>query len=217
MPNLLTVALAALLSLTTSAAFAQPDRARTGTVDATVGGEPMTLHTFVAHVPEDVAEGIEDDEARAIAERAAGTDQHTATWMVTDPVMAGDTEIAPSMMFLMVDARAEGDPETGGARLDVEFAIDPATLQRLPGPEVAIEYHPAPYEPEESYATTEGTVTLDEVEQVDEDTLAVRGTIGGVLEYQGSSDVEQETIEVEGTFRIDQAVGATRLSDLLGE
>lgn len=220
MHKAVTASLLALLCLSTSAALAQTGWIRTGTVDALVADDPLTLHTFVTQVDEDLADDIEDEAAREFATRVAGTDQHTATWMLTDPITAGAMEIAPAMLFILIDARVAGDPNEQTPQLEIEFGMDPTTHELLPEAEVLLEYHPAPYDSREYYRTTEGTVVLEETERVDEDTLSIRGTISGVLTFQGSEGGTHDrgdTLPVEATFDIDSIAGSSLLPELLGE
>lgn len=210
--------LALVLGLTTALAMAQPEWVRTGAVTATLGGETSTLHTFVAHVPDDLGEGIEDADARAFAERVAGSDQHTATLMHHEPITAGDAVLVPAVTFVLIGARGAGDPDAGSARLALEFGVDPDTRALHPDTDLTVEYHPAPFAPQAYYALSEGTLTLESLRPVGEDALAVTGTLRGTLRFEGSGvegHAPGDTVPIEATFDIDHVAGRSPLPELL--
>lgn len=208
----LLLTLAASVLLGGSAALAQAAWTPTGSVRLELPDTTLELSTYVTHVADDLAQKVDDADARAVAEKVAGTDQHTATWMLTDPVKVGGNVLVPARLFVLVDARAEGDPAAGSAAFHLEFALDPATLELVPDAEIALRYAPAGADRDGSFRTDEGAVTLERVERLDDHTLAIRGSAHGELEPRG----EGNALPLDASFALDAVVGASELKDLLG-
>lgn len=218
MRKLLCITLALLLTGLGSTVLAQPGWQQTGTIDALIDGRQFTFVTSSSKVPEDVADGVEDENVRAILEKVAGTTQHTATWMITEPFEMGGIVFAPSQMFASLDASAE--PLGGIGEFRIEFALDQETLTLDTEMDIDIRFYPESWSVDEFYALTEGTMLLERVEVVDEQTLIMSGTISGVLSFQPGYSVEHnpaDTLLIEASFSIEQVVGSQLLLEVLGQ
>src|SRR5690606_41435107 len=90
-----------------AAASAQTEQTVTGTLAAVVDGAAVTLHTYATFVPEDAADGVTDERQRAILERVAGTEQHSATFTVTEEPKLASLVSCPATVYGSADARAE--------------------------------------------------------------------------------------------------------------
>lgn len=217
MNRLICVTLILLLATFTSMVFAQPGWQQTGTIDAVINGRQHTFLTSSSKVPEDVAEGVTDENVRAFLEQLAGTEQHTATWMITEPFEMSGIVFAPAQMFASLDANALPSG-TGGFR--IEFALDQETLTLDTEMDIEVRYYPESWSVDEFYALTEGTMLLERVEVVDDQTLAMYGTITGVLSFQPGYRVEHnpaDTLSIEASFSIEQVVGSQLPLELLGQ
>ena len=220
MNRALPVLLSIFLALSASAALAQPLWQPTGTVELTIDGEPRTFHSYTATVDEELAEDIEDAEAQEFAQRVAGSEQNSATWMLLDAITAGTIEITPATLFVTVSARGQADPLAEGGQLDFDFALDPETLTREAMFDPEVMYYPESFALHDFYALTDGTLVLESVEVVGDRTLSVRGSISGTLTFQEDSNIEHNpdrALRIDATFDIEQVDGSDLLVDLLTE
>jgi hypothetical protein len=201
-----------------STVLAQPGWQQTGRIEAVIDGRPLTFVTSSSQVAEDAAEGVEDENVRAILEKVAGTEQHTATWMLTEPFEMAGMILLPSQMFASLDASAEPLGAVGEFRIG--FGLIQETLTLNPEADIDIRYYPESWGVSEFYALTEGTMQLERVEVVDERTLAMHGTISGVLSFQPGYSVEHnpaDTLPIEASFSIERVVGSKLLLEMLGQ
>jgi hypothetical protein len=201
-----------------STVLAQPGWQQTGKVEAVIDGRQLTFVTSSSKVAEDAAQGVEDENVRAILEKVAGTEQHTATWMITEPFEMAGMILLPSQMFASLDASAKDIGGTGEFR--IEFALDQETLTLDTEMDIDIRYYPESWGVSEFYALTEGTMLLERVEVVDEQTLAMYGTISGVLSFQPGYSVEHnpdDMLPIEASFSIERVVGSQLLLEVLGQ
>lgn len=207
-----------LASCATAFAQAPPVWEQTGTLEAVLDGQDHVMHSFKTTVPEDAAEGTEDPAARALLEKLAGTEQNSATWMVTDPLEMSGMVLLPAMMFVSIDTRVSEDPKAETGQIDLNFGLDMETLELETGSDVEIRYFPGSWDLKNYYALTEGTLTLDSVEVVSEKTLMITGHISGTLSYQEGYSIEHnpaDTLSFEATFSIEQVTGSALLTELL--
>jgi hypothetical protein len=213
-----------VLALLLGAASAQT-RERTGTVDVVLGGEARTFHTHVQKVPENAAEGVENPDVRRMLERLAGTSQHTATWMAMEPiVMAGIVLYAAEELFITIGATVPMDRPGDVGEISLEFALSKATLALDDSEDASIDFRffPVSWGFDAYYAASEGMfeLVIDEVEQVDETTLRIRGSFRGTLSFQTAYQIEynaDDTMSVTGTFDIEQVGGSSVLELLLDD
>ena len=98
MHRFVVVLLASVLLFTT--ASAQGTWFQTGTLTTRIGGVEREHNTYGTLVPEDVAEGVEDPQQRAILERIAGTEQHTASYMLTEEMALGSIVLTPATLWV---------------------------------------------------------------------------------------------------------------------
>lgn len=209
-------AIALTLSLLVASAAAQTRP--TGTVDATIDGETYAFSTYAMHVAADIAEDIEDEEAREFAERVAGTDQHSATWMRMDAVGPAGMEILPESVTVMVDARADPDPFADAPIFDLSVSFEAATLERIPKMGVEVVFDPTPDADDGFYSLIDGAVVVERIEPVGDTVLAFAGTVNGTLAWQESAVTDpdpSDTMPIEASFAIDEVVGSTLLMDVL--
>jgi hypothetical protein len=218
MKKLLCITLTFVLTGLGSIVLAQPGWQQTGLIDALIDGRPFSFATSSSKVPEDAAEGVENENVRAMLEKLAGTTQHTATWMITEPFEMGGMILLPAQMFASLDASAKEIGGTGEFR--IEFGLVQETLTLNPEADIDIRYYPESWSVSEFYALTEGTMLLERVEVVDGQTLAMYGTISGVLSFQPGYSVEHnpdDTLPIEASFSIEQVVGSQLLLEMLGQ
>jgi hypothetical protein len=86
--------------------------------------------------------------------------------------------------------------------------------------DIDIRFYPESWSVDEFYALTEGTMLLERVEVVDEQTLIMSGTISGVLSFQPGYSVKHnpaDTLPIEASFSIERVVGSKLLLEVLGE
>lgn len=218
MKKLLCITLTFILTGLGSLGLAQPGWQQTGLIDALIDGRQHTFVTSSSTVPEDAAVGVTDENVRAMLEKVAGTEQHTATWMLTEPFEMGGLVLLPAQMFASLDASAKDTGGAGGFR--IEFGLIQETLALNPEADIDIRYYPESWSVSEFYALTEGTMVLERVEVVDERTLAMYGTISGVLSFQPGYSVEHnpdDTLPIEASFSIERVVGSQLLLEMLGQ
>ena len=205
------------------AALAQADwpSEHTGTVEFELAGEPHTFYTFAVQIPENVAEGMPEGAVKDRLQAAAGTTEHSATWLVHAPVvMSGIVLSTPTEMFLTLSARPTQDANAGLGQLIIDFSLSLRTLE-LSDPSQfssSIRYYPKAYSPRDYYALTEGGLVLANVEQVDDYTLRVQGSFEGSFSFQESLVREAhnsaDVMAVSGTFDV-LVVGTQPVADVL--
>ncbi len=200
-------------------AAAQYEEVATGTVAAVVGGSELTLHTYATSVPADVADGVEDERQRAILERVAGTEQHTATFMVTEEMTMGPVVLVPATIYVTVLATAHVGPDATPTSFEITFSLSPDTLELGPEEDVAVRYSPDSLSSSGYYALTEGALELGSVRVVDATTLAIAGSIRGVLSWQeGFEPVHDpdDALSIEATFDIQRVASSDDAYALVG-
>ncbi|MFA7461105.1 MAG: hypothetical protein WCY60_08915 [Trueperaceae bacterium] len=193
------------------AALAQADwpSERTGTVEFELAGEPHTFYTFAIQIPENVAEGMPEGAVKDRLQAAAGTTEHSATWLVHAPVvMSGIVLSTPTEMFLTLSSRPTQDANAGLGQLIIDFSLSLRTLEQSdPGQfSSSIRYYPKAYSPRDYYALTEGGLVVTTVEQVDDYTLRVQGSFQGLFSFQESLVREAhnpaDVLDASGTFDV---------------
>lgn len=193
----------------------------TGDVVLTLAGAERTFHVYAVDIPENVADGVQNPEVRARLEQAAGTTEHGATWAVPAPVSIGGIVIsAPTTMSIVVAARPTEDRDAGLGEVRLDFQLDLATLALPPAADapVSVWFFPEAFASRDFYALTEGTLTVTNVEAVDDATLRIEGTIDGALSFQASlagiAHNPADTIVVTGRFELQQVVGTQSLTEV---
>src|SRR5690554_162547 len=174
MPRFRLLVVAALLSLL-ALASAQGDWFETGTLTTVIGGEERTLHTYGTYVPEDVADRVEDPQQKAILERGAGTEQHTATYSFMEGITVGGMALTPDTIWVALTFRFGGHESSTPHGVVFQFPLDPTTLELMDPDDVEIKYSPDGPSADDYYAFTEGNFELTAVEVVDESTLRISG------------------------------------------
>lgn len=217
MRSLARVLLVLAVSSLGGAALAQADwpSERTGTVEFDLADQSHTFYTFAVQIPENVAEGMPDGAVKDRLQAAAGTTEHSATWLVHAPVvMSGIVVSTPSEMFLTLSARPTQDANAGLGQLIIDFSLSLSTLE-LSDPDqysFSIRYYPKAYSSRNYYALTEGGLVLATVEQVDDYTLRVQGSFEGLFSFQerlvGETHNPADVLVASGTF--DELVVGTR-------
>lgn len=211
MRSLARVIFALAASSLAGAVLAQADwpSERTGTVEFELAGQPHTFSTFAIQIPENVAEGMPDGAVKDRLQAAAGTTEHSATWLVHAPVvMSGIVVSTPTEMFLTLSARPTQDANAGLGQLIIDFSLSLRTLD-LSDPGMfssSIRYYPKAYSARNYYALTEGGLVLATVEQVDDYTLRVVGSFEGLFSFQerlvGETHNPADVLEASGTFDV---------------
>src|SRR5690606_20541091 len=111
-----------------SLVLAQATWFETGTLTTVIGGEERQLMTYGTLVPEDVADGVEDPQQRAILERVAGTEQHTGTYRLMNEMKMGGMVLVPATIWVALTFRYGGPEPSGPHGVTMQFPLDPATL-----------------------------------------------------------------------------------------
>lgn len=215
--RLITLLLSLVLVALISTATAQETRT-TGTVTATIGGEQLSLSSAAQRVPEDAADGVTDPERKAILEKVAGTEQHSATFMVMDPIKAGSVVIVPARLYVTIDTSVPDVDRSEHGGLSLRFSLDPETLDAASIDDVEVLYYPDGWDLSDYYALTEGALTIDRVELVDGSTLAVSGRVEGVLTHQDEFQAvhnPEDALTVSATFEIGEVAGSDVALELL--
>lgn len=203
-----------------SVSSAQSESFHTGSLAVALDGAETTLHTYATHVPEDAAERATSPEQRAILEKVAGTDQHSATFMYMAGMAVGGVQITPATIYVSLYFRADGERSSGVGGVDVSFALDPETLAMIEADDVDVKYLPTGSSFKDYYALTQGGLAIESVSVVDGQTLSVSGSFSGVFSLQEGFLVAHnpdDTIAAEATFEVQQVVGSDLVIDLLGE
>lgn len=215
--RLLALLLSLVLLVLVSTATAQETRT-TGTIIATVAGGPVSLSSTAQRVPEDVADGVTDPQQKAILEKVAGTDQHTATFMVMDPIEVAGVVIVPARLYVSIDTSIPGVNRSEHGGLSLRFSLDPETLSVESMDDVEVLYYPAGWDLSDYYALTEGALTIDSIELVDGSTIAVSGRVEGALTHQDGYQAvhnPDDALTISATFEIGEVVGSDVALELL--
>lgn len=214
--RLLFVAAALLLA---SLALAQDTWFETGSLTTVIDGEQRLHHTYGTLVADDVADGVEDPAQRAFLESIAGTEQHTASYELFDELAMGGIVIAPATLWLALTFRFGGHDSTGPHGVTMQVPLDPSTLTLTDPDQVEITYYPKGPSYEDFYALTDGVLTLDLVEVVDDVTLRVGGSFSGYLTHQTDFDIVHDpstAVEAHGEFLVERVVGSLSVLEMLG-
>lgn len=198
----LTLASASLLST----ALAQ-EVTRTGLIEADIAGRSVSAWTYASAVPADAAEGIEDENQRAVLERVAGTTIHSATFMHRDAMTMGGIVLVPETIYVNLSTRTDHPEGDSVDSVLVKFSLDPETLTLGEETDIEVSWYPVGSSFSDYYALTEGSLSLTSVTVVDGQTLALSGTISGLLSRQTGYDIEHnpdDTVAIEATFVIDE-------------
>ncbi len=191
---------------------------QTGSVEGTIGGNSYHAYTYATEVPEDAAEGLEDGAVKDMVAAAAGTTQHSATFNLMDAVMMGTVELLPPTIFVTILTRTENAEDREHGRIDIDFSLDPETLTLKGADDIAVDWHPGEPDLKERYTLTDGSLVLDSITVVDENTLAITGSISGQLSWQTDYSPEHnpdDVLDVDLTFSIEQVVQSGSALDLI--
>ncbi|CAN5762154.1 hypothetical protein BH23DEI1_BH23DEI1_10320 [soil metagenome] len=189
----------------------------TGSVDTVIDGRTHTFGTSATRIADDAGAGVENAAARAMLERLAGTTQHTATWLVMEPiVMGGVVMFAAEDMFISITAYGE---ERSQFSLEFGLVLETLELSDPDDVEILVKYFPERWGTSDFYALTEGALVIDLVERVDATTLRIRGSFSGTLSFQEQYTVAHnpaDTRSIAGTFDILEVGGSSALDMVLG-
>ena len=174
--------------------------------------------TYGTLVPEDVADGVEDPQQRAILERVAGTEQHTGTYRLMNEMKMGGMVLVPATIWVALTFRYGGPEASGPHGVTMQFPLDPATLTLSDPDQVEITYFPNGSSYDDFYALTEGSLSLDAIDIVDDVTLRISGTFSGYMSHQSEYDIVHDpatAIEAHGEFRVERVVGSQLVLELI--
>lgn len=211
MPRFRALLLTAVILLLAPSALAQGEWFRTGVLTTVIDGVERELHTYGTYVAEDVADGVEDERQRALLERIAGTEQHTATHMYSEERKLGPVILAPATVWVALTFHHDGHDSTAPHGVTLQIPLDPASLALSDPEQVEITYFPEGPSYEGFYALTDGELTLTTVEVVDEVTLRVAGSFSGRMSRQSGYDIEHDegsAIDAYGEFVVERVVGS---------
>lgn len=198
----LAITAAALLSLS----FAQ-EPYETGSIDATIDGREIRAWTYATDVPADVADGVEDERQRAVLERVAGTTVHSASFMYQDPIMLGGMMLVDETIYVTFSTRT-GHPDGDSIdSLTIKFSLVPGTLELGDEVDIEVTYYPSGSSYDDYYALTDGSLVIESLEVLDEQTMAISGTVSGLLSHQSDYDIMHnpaDTLQIEARFDISQ-------------
>lgn len=215
-----------VVTITVALGFAlaqEPTYTPTGTLDATIDGDPVAFGTYVTVVPEP-SETIEDARARALAGELVGREVATATTIATDPLVVNG--VVAMAATLTLDLRGSvGAPARGREdlrELVIGIRLDPETLAWTGDPEhVSIAYHPERWSGTAFYQLQELTLIELNVERASDTTLRATGRLEATLVWrQGAFQVvfdPERTVAVAVDFAVDPVVGDEALAALLGD
>jgi len=212
------VAVTLLLAALFTHAAAQAETFVTGTLGAKVDGMELRLHSSYQTVPANAADGVTDPRQRAILERVAGTDQHTATFMAREAMTMGGMVLVEAKLYVAIGTRADGSEANGAHGVDVRFSLALDTLDLATLDDVEVYYYPRGWSTSDFYALTDGGITLTTFEVVDDTTLSIAGAVTGTLSHQTSFDVQHnldDTLQFEAVFDIARVIGSSTAFDML--
>jgi hypothetical protein len=203
------------LSLALLLAPALAQTVQTGALAITLDGVARTFLTSGNKIAENAAEGVTNEAARAFLERLAGTWVHTATYTIVEPFVVGGRVLFSSPdMFVTIGSYAHDDPSRPD-HLELKFGLNLETLLLSDEADIVVRYYPAGSSMSDYYLMTIGSLVVHAVVQVDEQTLAIEGSISGVLSRQldplREAHDPTDTISIEGRFDIQQLVGDARV------
>lgn len=177
--------LVALLVISTAGhALAQAEWTESGLLTAKIDGTEHEMRSWYTQVPEDAADGIEDAEVREFAQQYAGTVQHTAWFRYAEPIEMVGIVLSPATIWVTIGVRPDADQSVPG-RIDVEFALDPETLELVEGQQT-IRYYPEEWDLSDYYGLTEGELIIDEIVENSDGSWQMRGRISGLVTHQTS-------------------------------
>ena len=210
-------------SSATTVAAQEPVYVSTGSLAASVDGEPVAFGTFVTVVPE-LAEPIEDARARALAGRLAGREVATATTITTEPLVMNDVVIMPATVTLELRGSV-GAPERGRddlRELVLGLRIDPDTLAWTGDPEqVSVAYHPERWSGTAYYQLSELHLLELIVERTSDTTLRASGRLEATLVWrEGAFRVTVDadrTVALVVDIDVETVVGDAALAAALGQ
>jgi hypothetical protein len=161
----------------------------TGTLRATIDGEPIVFATHANLVPDTDTAAIEDADARALAAALTGREVNTAGFRTTAPMVVGGVTALPATLFVQLRARVEPDSRTERRELVLSFALDPDTLAWDGDPSrVSVEFHPERWRATAHYQVFElHTFELTLAEAVEAHVLRVAGRLAATLAWREGS------------------------------
>lgn len=201
------------------AAAAQHPTFETGWVEAVIGGAEHRAYTYATEVPENVTDGVTDERTLAVLQKVAGTVQHSASFKETPARMLGGMVLTPAAIHVALSTRTDHPEGASIGSLLVQFSLVPGTLELGPDEDVDVRFYPRGSSYDDYYALTLGTLALHSIEQVNDHTFAVVGSISGVLSHQSDYDVAHnpaDTLEIEATFEVAQLVASDVVLKLVG-
>lgn len=189
----------AFLAFVTTAVWAQkfPVYQSTGTIEMTMGNEKHSHHTTFNTVP-----------------NQPGREVHTATWRVLKPMMLGGQNITPDDVFVVTSSRPTVEPVSKQPELRMEFSLDPKTLELKDKPSFSVRFSPGGDRYKNFYMLTDGSMDLDSVKQVDEETLTIAGRVTGTMLFQESDKAEpaaDKAMPFTAKFKLDTVRGKKAL------
>ncbi len=196
------IAAAALLSLS----FAQ-EPYETGSIEATIAGKEIRAWTYATDIPANVADGVEDERQRAFLERVAGTTVHSASFMHREAMMLGGMVLVEETIYVTLSTRTDHPEGNSFDSLLVEFSLAPETLELGEEVDIKVTYYPSGSSYDDYYALTDGSLLIESLEVLDDQTMAISGTISGLLSHQSDYDIMHnpaDTLEIEARFEISQ-------------
>lgn len=202
----------------TSSALAQGEWFETGTLVTVIDGEERLLHTYGTLVPEDVADGVEDAQQRAILERIAGTEQHTATYQFMEGISMGGMTLTPDTIWVALTFRFGGHDTSGPHGVTMQIPLDPSTLAVLDPEQIEVNYYRDGPSWDDFYALTEGGIALESVDVVDDVTLRIVGSFSGIFTHQTDYDIvhnPDQALAAHGEFVVERVVGSQLALELI--
>ncbi len=210
------IAVAALLF--GSLVAAQGETFRTGSIEALVDGQSYSAYTYATAVPDNVADGVTDEQQRAILERVAGTTQHSATFMHQDAMVMASIVLAPETIYVTLSTRTDHPEGDSVGSFLVKFSLDPETLELREEADVEVTFYPPGSSYDNYYALTDGVLQLTSLEVLDSQTMAISGVISGLLSLQSGYAIEHnpdDVLSIEATFNIEQVATSSLAFELV--
>lgn len=184
--------LASTLALLATAS-AQEQRTETGAVVAVVDGVEQTTFTYVI----------------AAAVDGVLTEAHSATFTFFDAFKMGDVVLVPAYVAVSIMAYDIELEDSFKGAWELNFQLDPETLELLDSEEDRLIYHPEGLNPELLYVFTQGELRLDPVAVIDDTTWRLSGSFEGQVSRQDSYEPEHnpdDSLDVAVSFRIERVV-----------